>query len=502
MSGSTDQSRNWDQSDYQHLVEARGEDDALWVQFADGTEAQVELRRLLDPPPASTPAWETLKVEPHSVSFEVDEEEVELPWLDIRAATDAAFGSLLVDRAAESAQQVGSQLRLLRERRGLSGKELAERAGLSPQSLSRIERGRHDVVYSTLQRLLTAMNYDLGDLAQVAAMPVEPTRVRMALAKAGLDDKTVERILFGTSSGEEILRRLRDVFDWSATDVDGSSPPPALATAAYGGRFKQQAREREASVAYVVWAHRVALLAEQASERPDYERPPDDPTELADAVRERYGELNFESLARFVWDSGIVIVPLVDRGQFHGACWLVGDRPVIALKQTLAYRARWAFDLGHELRHVLSHLSPERSAIVEFQDIGAAPPKDEDRDAEEREASEFATELLLGDADQLAQETAKAAGGRGEGLKRAIPPVAERNQVDLGALANYMAQRMSDEGWGQATWGVAANLQSTERDAAEIARSLLEEHLDWGRLESDDVLILRGALTEEDVIGE
>ncbi|MGH2388657.1 MAG: helix-turn-helix domain-containing protein, partial [Chloroflexota bacterium] len=47
---------------------------------------------------------------------------------------------------------------------GLTGKELADRAGITPQSLSRIEHGRHDIVFTTLKRLLAPMGYGLADL--------------------------------------------------------------------------------------------------------------------------------------------------------------------------------------------------------------------------------------------------------------------------------------------------------------------------------------------------
>lgn len=59
----------------------------------------------------------------------------------------------------------GTRIRTLRQRRGLMSKDLAERAGITPQSLSRIENGKHDVVFKTLQKLLSAMGYELKDLS-------------------------------------------------------------------------------------------------------------------------------------------------------------------------------------------------------------------------------------------------------------------------------------------------------------------------------------------------
>jgi transcriptional regulator with XRE-family HTH domain len=60
---------------------------------------------------------------------------------------------------------LGRGLRLLRERRGLSQERLAELIGSNAASLSRIEAGRRDVLWSSVSRLLDAMGTDLHDLA-------------------------------------------------------------------------------------------------------------------------------------------------------------------------------------------------------------------------------------------------------------------------------------------------------------------------------------------------
>ena len=57
--------------------------------------------------------------------------------------------SHLALEADNEARRVGRRLSALRKRSGLSSKALSERAGITPQSLSRIERGRHDVVFTT-----------------------------------------------------------------------------------------------------------------------------------------------------------------------------------------------------------------------------------------------------------------------------------------------------------------------------------------------------------------
>jgi transcriptional regulator with XRE-family HTH domain len=60
---------------------------------------------------------------------------------------------------------LGRGLRLLREQRGLSQERLAELIGSNAASLSRIEAGSRDVLWSSVTRLLGAMSADLHDLA-------------------------------------------------------------------------------------------------------------------------------------------------------------------------------------------------------------------------------------------------------------------------------------------------------------------------------------------------
>lgn len=481
----------WDEASYQRFAGASGNGHALDVRFDNGDEVRIDMRALLssDSPQAR---WETLIVNPFELRVVVDDEEVEVPWLDVRALADEQLAAHLVRRADASARHVGHRLRLLRERRRMTSRQLAERAGISAQSLSRIERGRHDVVFSTLRRLLAAMNFELADLAAIDHVDVSTDQVRAALVASGLQPDTVRRVLHGASDTPSVLARMRSIFGWSATDLAGPGLPPLLANPALAGRFKEQARDRRAAATYVLYAHKIALLADQAAQRPDYRPPPDDPCVIADAIRSTHGDLRFASVAQFCWEHGIVIVPLADRGQFHGACWLVGGRPVVVLKQTTALDSRWVFDLGHELCHVLRHLRAGHDAIVELEEIGR------DHDAEEAEASEFSGKLLLGDADRLAHAVVNAAGGQGNRIWRNIGAVAASEQVNPGVLANYLAHRLDREGIFKGGWGAAANLQHGDTDAPATARTLLLEHLDFGRLTDDDAQVLTGALDREE----
>jgi transcriptional regulator with XRE-family HTH domain len=58
--------------------------------------------------------------------------------------------------------KVGARLRIMREQRGLSLRELAEQCGLSFNAISRIERGENSPTVSTLHQLATALNVSIA----------------------------------------------------------------------------------------------------------------------------------------------------------------------------------------------------------------------------------------------------------------------------------------------------------------------------------------------------
>jgi transcriptional regulator with XRE-family HTH domain len=60
---------------------------------------------------------------------------------------------------------LGSALRELRLREGITQKEMTEREGLDETYISRVEHGRIDVKWTTLIRFLRVLRVDLHQLA-------------------------------------------------------------------------------------------------------------------------------------------------------------------------------------------------------------------------------------------------------------------------------------------------------------------------------------------------
>jgi DNA-binding Xre family transcriptional regulator len=121
------------------------------------------------PAGVTKPAWEALRFDRDEIIVSTSAGEMEIPWSAIRLISDKEFAAHWANVAEDEAKQIGLRLRELRKRKQLSSKEVAERAGITAQSLSRIELGHHDVVFTTLRKLLAAMGCTLQDLAEVQA---------------------------------------------------------------------------------------------------------------------------------------------------------------------------------------------------------------------------------------------------------------------------------------------------------------------------------------------
>jgi transcriptional regulator with XRE-family HTH domain/Zn-dependent peptidase ImmA (M78 family) len=482
----------WSSDAYSRISDATVDDGALVVSFANGDRVRLEIARAF--PNAEELQWTDLRTGPFELVVPSEAgDDFELSWLRLRTITDPEFAGHLALEAEHEARRVGQRLRSLRKKSGLSSKELAERAGITPQSLSRIELGRHDVVFTTLQRLLAGMGYSLADLASEPGPPPTAAEIKDRLRKFGFDRSLTDRLIRGCEDAPaQLLERLSRVFGWSRDDLAGGAPLSLQPSPAGVGWFKHGVGSRPAESAYVMYAHYLAVLSERATKAP-IKLLPDDPLALREAVVSKYGSLRFGALLKWTWDQGIPVLPLSDRGKFHGACWLVNDRPVICLKQQTEFESRWAFDLAHELGHLALHLDAERAAVIEVNEIRPLEPYADDR---EDEASDFAGALLLIDPERLALETVEAAKGHVSWLKRAVGTVAQTNGVEVDALANYLAYRLSHQGLNE-WWGVATGLQQRSEDAQSVAREEFIQRVSLDALDDDDRALLESALIEE-----
>lgn len=408
----------------------------------------------------------------------------------------------------ESFDELPSALICARIAAGLSQKDLAERLGMKEQQIQRYEATDYaGASFARLSDIVKALGVSIREdvfipteqlsikkfLARLESLGLDKNFVRNRLsprdfppepATAG-DSSTVGDIVFKTASG------LRRIFGWTLAEIMGPSQPTLDLAAAWGARFKLPANVADRRLsAYSIYAHHLALLALESTPNQTPKPIPRDPIEIATSIRARYGKLTFRTALEYVWDLGIVVLPLNDGGAFHGASWRLKGRNVVVLKQQTKSEARWQFDLFHEVWHAGEEPSLEERTILEVPETDPARRNSD----EERKASRFAGNVALeGRAEHLVGLIVSETGGEIPRFKVALPRIAACEGVSIDSLANYLAFRLSLQ--GENWWGTANNLQ-TPGDPWAIARDVFLLRSDFSRLNLVDRGLLARALEE------
>lgn len=379
---------------------------------------------------------------------------------------------------------------------GLSQRLLAERLGLKEQQIQRYESSNYSSAsLSRLRQVAAAVGLadvnlpskEVGSsdlIKQLVDLGLDRTVVRRRIAPAALRERKANHDT-DLAPVIDLASRVGRVFGIDASALlagDGIETDNRVLAAA---SFKMpEGATPERAAAYTVYAHYLALLVLQATDRLARDDIPADPAGFRSLWEKRDPSLGFEGLLLLVWSLGIPVLPLADPGGFHAAVWRAHGRDVIVLKQGARRSSRWAFDLLHEIGHILSSRDARDGGIVDGDEMSI--------DEGEQEANRFAGDVLLdGRAEALVQRCVEEAKGSVERLKRVVPSVASAEGVDTSALANYMAFRLSLQGinW----WGAATNLQSND-DPWVTCRDALVGHADLGSLNPLDRELLNQAL--------
>jgi len=89
--------------------------------------------------------------------------------------------------------RLGARIKALRKGQGLSQEKLAERAGISTQYLSNIERGKENPTLDLLLRLADALKVSLAEMCDYETEGVDRGRLQSAIREV-LEAKDVERL--------------------------------------------------------------------------------------------------------------------------------------------------------------------------------------------------------------------------------------------------------------------------------------------------------------------
>ena len=399
---------------------------------------------------------------------------------------------------------------------GLTQRELAERLDLEEQQIQKCERELYRTAsYQCLLDVANALGVRIGNDILVPNNPVSFSELVSKLQKVGLDRSFLVRKLMSAIDvsrvngevaigGEDwtlasVGSKLSRVFGWSPATIlgHGSLDPPQLTAEDGDSKIPSYYDSPEART-YITYVKYLASVVAHGSSDLPLLSPFDDAQSLRLAVLDRYAEMSFRNILGFAWDLGIPVLPLRDRKEFYGSCWRFDGRNAIVLKQPSNSESRWMFDLLRQLYHAENQ--PRESCL---STISAPEHSAERRNSEEeKSASRFAADIILGEiAEELAQQCVRMAGDDVERLRDAVLQISASNAVDVGALASYMAFRLS---WQNIDWWDAAqSLQEPCADPWETARDVFLERFPFALDNQVDRGLLRQALKgyEDDELG-
>lgn len=455
----------------------RSEADRFRKAISDLTESPA--RRDVHPRP--------LQAEREAMESQLADLQAELAAYDRLKSADLSVISI------NSFDQLADGLIQARIASGLSQKALADRLGLKEQQIQRYEAERYaSASYQRLREIADALGVRIKNDILLPIAPNSFGGLVSKLRQVGLDREfLLARLLPSTdaarASGEVASEDddyavtakagavLERVFGWTRDNMFGPQALQAPRFAAAEARFKMPANRAQTSTSfYAAYANYLAVVALKGARSLPRTEIPTDPAVMYRLIQETYDTVDLRGALHTAWDMGVVVLPLRDRGTFHGACWRYEGRNAVVLKQSSKYEARWLFDLLHELFHAGQRPDADTLEVIEADETSA-----ERRNSnEEIAASQFAGDVVLdGKAEALAQACVQAARKSVEQLKSVVPIIAAKNDVNVGALANYLAFRLSWQGvnW----WGTAANLQSDDSDPWTIARDVFVQRFPY-----------------------
>lgn len=392
---------------------------------------------------------------------------------------------------------------------GMSQKELADRLEMKEQQLQRYEAAEYATAsIDRIKEVVQALGIRVREEIFLPDRQVSLTTFFRRLKEIGFNRNFVLKRLLprsvaarleeqGSKKGHETLileaaSIVGRVLKMTVSSLLDNAPLQLDALAAGRARLKVPAGANPQRVtAYTMYAHHMALLALQATARMPKRPIPTDPLEVLRSIRSDCGDLSFKCALKYVWSLGVPVLPLGDRGTFHGACFRDDGNNIIVLKQQTASEDRWLHVLLHEFRHAGEQPEQKTRDIIEYGETSQERRESE----EEKICGEFAGEVMLdGRADELVEMCVGATRGKVPLLTSVLPKIAAQENVAVGALANHMAFRLWQEGIAN-WWGAAANLQKANTELWLIARDTFLQNADFETLSQIDRDLLQQALS-------
>src|SRR5262249_55198939 len=114
-----------------------------------------------------SPDWARMRIGETGDVLEVPASDtvIEIPWDRLRSLVDPEFRAHLADRAEERARRIGGRIQAMRLEADLTPAALAEKVGLSPEVIARLEAGKIEPPSDLIEHIAIVLGRRLRDFA-------------------------------------------------------------------------------------------------------------------------------------------------------------------------------------------------------------------------------------------------------------------------------------------------------------------------------------------------
>ena len=352
-----------------------------------------------------------------------------------------------------SVYDLGKNLVNARIKSGMDQAALAKRINVSKGLIVRADVNQYSITaIDIIRKVAKELRVDIPERVLPSDFNGKMSGILTKLKKAGLNRKFVLSRLIKPHSYVKVAKlsgvaldkytfglciHLNHIFGWTWDNLLNSDDliTPIANTASVKFKVESNRNLNKINV-YSKYARFLAQVATENSKNFIKKNIPATAIGMRKAIIESYGSVNLENILNYAWDCGVIVLPLDIKGNFHGACMRIKGRNVIILNPRKQFIATWLFDLLHELSH--AGQEPDRESFDEIEEVATSHERLASK--EEIDANDFANAVIFGkDAENFLNQCIEQADGKLNLLKKAILQIAQKNQIMIGALANYVA---------------------------------------------------------------
>ena len=417
-----------------------------------------------------------------------------------------------VEIKVSSVFDLGKNLVNARIKSGMDQADLAKRLNVSDLQIVRSEANEYSVTpIVEIRKIARILNVEIPEEVIPSHFNGKINVILSKLKKAGFNRKFVlSRLILPHSSDKVtnlsgstldkytlgLYKHLNHVFGWTWDELTNSVDLSTSIASSASAKFKVESnRDPEKINVFSMYARYLAnFIVDSAKTLPQIVIPTN-AVELRNLIIDSYGSVNFENTLNFAWDSGVIVFPLRDKGNFHGICIRIKGRNVIFLNPRKLYLSTWLFDLLHELSH--AGQEPDKET---FDEIGEVVTSHKRRTSkEELDANHFANTVIFGNnANKLFDRCVEKADGNLNSLKQAILEVAQESHVMVDALANFVAHKLKSDCHFkyQDVLAIAESLQLENGNPNEITQKIFIKRFPFEIKDGIDMDLLLQAFEE------